>query len=86
MPSACCKVKPCWATISSARTTFIISSAAIAVCVSSAVLDILGGDFVYVNLTVLDGISDARLAELQVHFANGRDNDWMNTPDVTSRL
>lgn len=49
-------------------------------------LDILGGDFVAVNVAALDDLSDEELAALPVQFSNGRDDDWMNPPAVTAHL
>lgn len=49
-------------------------------------LDIMDGDFVTVNLAALDDVSDEQLAAIAVNFANGRDDDWMNTPAVTAYL
>jgi hypothetical protein len=40
----------------------------------------IGGAFVSINIACLDNVSDAELAALPVRYANGRDNDWMNTP------
>jgi len=46
----------------------------------------LGGDFVSVVISTLEGLSDAVLASLPVRWANGRDNDWLHPPVVTSHL
>ncbi len=46
----------------------------------------IGGPFVSINIAALDGLSDEALAALPVNYSNGRDDDWMNTPKVTSYL
>ena len=46
----------------------------------------IGGDFVSINIACLDDVPDAELAALPVRYANGRDNDWMNTPAETRYL
>jgi len=46
----------------------------------------IGGDFVSVNIACLDNVPDEELAALPVKYFNGRDNDWFNTPKVTSYL
>ena len=46
----------------------------------------IGGDFVSVNIACLDNVPDEELAALPVKYFNGRDNDWFNTPAVTSYL
>jgi hypothetical protein len=46
----------------------------------------IGGDFVSINIACLDGVPDEELAALSVRFMNGRDNDWMHEPAVTSHL
>jgi hypothetical protein len=46
----------------------------------------MGGDFVVINVACIDGVSDEELAAAPIHYSNGRDNDWMHTPAVTSYL
>ena len=46
----------------------------------------IGGAFVAINVACLDTASDEELAAAPVHYSNGRDNDWMHTPKVTSHL
>ena len=46
----------------------------------------IGGDYVSINIACIDDISDEELAALPVRHANGRDDDWMNTPTVTKHL
>lgn len=49
-------------------------------------LDVLGGDFVSINLATLDDLDPTELAEAPVRYANGRNNDWMNPPVETRHL
>jgi hypothetical protein len=46
----------------------------------------IGGDFVAVALNCLDELTVEELAVVPVHYANGRDNDWRNSPKVTAYL
>ena len=46
----------------------------------------IGGDFVTINIACLDDVDDEELAALPVSYSNGRDNDWMHPPAVTSYL
>lgn len=46
----------------------------------------IGGDFVSVMLSTLDGLSDEFLASLPVQCADGRGNNWFHTPAVSSHL
>lgn len=46
----------------------------------------IGGPFVSINIATIDNITDEELAALPIGFANGRENDWMNAPKVTSYL
>lgn len=49
-------------------------------------LEVLGGDFVSINLACLDDVPDEVLAGMPIRYANGRDNDWMHSPAVTRHL
>jgi len=49
-------------------------------------LDVLGGDYVSVQLGSLDDVSPTELAEAPVRYMNGRDNDWWNPPAETRYL
>jgi hypothetical protein len=44
------------------------------------------GAFVAINVACLDTASDEDLAAAPIQFCNGRDNDWMHTPAITSYL
>ena len=46
----------------------------------------IGGDYVSISVACLDDVPDEKLASLPVHYANGRDNDWMHKPAVTAYL
>lgn len=49
-------------------------------------LDVLGGDFVSINVAALDGVSDDELAAIPIAYGDGRDDNWQNPPRVTSYL
>ena len=49
-------------------------------------LDVLGGDYVSINLACLDNADDSELAGAPVRFMNGRDNDWYSPPAETRHL
>ncbi|QPF76018.1 GFA family protein [Roseateles sp. DAIF2] len=49
-------------------------------------LDILGGDYVSVNLACLDDVAPEVLAAIPVAYADGRNNCWHQPPAVTSYL
>jgi hypothetical protein len=53
---------------------------------ASGHLDVLGGDFVAVQLGALDDATDEELASAPVRYANGRDNAWHEAPAVTAHL
>lgn len=46
----------------------------------------IGGDFVSINIACLYNLPDQVMASLPVRHMNGRDNDWFNSPTVTSFL
>ena len=43
-------------------------------------LDVLGGDYVWVNLLALDDLDPRELAGAPVRYADGRNNNWMEPP------
>ena len=49
-------------------------------------LDVLGGDFVSINLACLDDLDPSQLADSPVRYSDGRANDWMSTPAETRHL
>ncbi len=49
-------------------------------------LDVMGGDFVVVNVACLDDVTPDELAAVPVSYADGRNNAWMSPPTVTSYL
>jgi hypothetical protein len=46
----------------------------------------MGGAFVALNVACLDNVSDEEMAAIPIRICNGRDNDWMHEPAVTSYL
>jgi hypothetical protein len=46
----------------------------------------IGGDYVSVRITALDGVPDEELASLRVQHGNGRDNAWRDEPAETRHL
>lgn len=46
----------------------------------------IGGDYVSIRITALDGVSDEELASLTVQHGNGRDNAWRDEPAETRYL
>ncbi|MBB6240700.1 GFA family protein [Rhodanobacter sp. MP1X3] len=49
-------------------------------------LEVLGGDFVSVNLACLDGVEPQELIDAPLHFADGRNNNWRSSPAETRHL
>jgi hypothetical protein len=46
----------------------------------------IGGAYVSVQVSCLDGVAPEQLASLPVQFFDGLNNNWMNPPKVTSYL
>lgn len=46
----------------------------------------IGGAYVSINIACLDDVSDEIWASAPVAYADGRDNNWRETPAVTSYL
>jgi hypothetical protein len=40
----------------------------------------LGSEFYAVMIAALDGLSDAELAAIPIHYADGRNDDWSTSP------
>jgi hypothetical protein len=49
-------------------------------------LDVLGGDFCFVNPACLDDVTAEELASAPVHHADGRNNNWQSPPAETRHL
>jgi len=49
-------------------------------------LDVLGGDYVTINLACLDDLEPQKLAIAPVTYMNGRDNNWFSPPSETRHL
>ena len=49
-------------------------------------LDVLGGDFVSVQLSALDDLDPTEWAEAPVSYADGRHDNWWNPPAETRHL
>jgi hypothetical protein len=43
-------------------------------------LDVLGGDYVTINVSCLDDLDPAELAAAPVTYLDGRHNSWFSTP------
>lgn len=43
-------------------------------------LDVLGGDFYFVNVFCLDDVEPAELIEAPLRYSDGRNNNWHNAP------
>lgn len=48
--------------------------------------EVIGGDYVSINLACLDGIDPTELAEAPVRYANGREDKWGEPPAETRHL
>lgn len=49
-------------------------------------LDVLGGDFLSINLACLDDVEPQALIAAPLRYSNGRDNHWMHPPAETRHL
>jgi hypothetical protein len=49
-------------------------------------LDVLGGDYVSINLACLDNLEPAELLAAPVRYMDGRNNDWFSAPAETRHL
>jgi hypothetical protein len=46
----------------------------------------IGGHYVSIAIASLDGIPPEELAKLPIQYMDGKDNNWFNSPKVTSYL
>lgn len=53
---------------------------------SKGYLDVLGGDFVAINLGSLSNATDSELVAAPVNYFDGRNNAWWQTPPETRHL
>ena len=53
---------------------------------STGYIEQIGGAFVSVMLSCLDGVDPGELAAAPVRYANGRDNKWFDAPSETRHL
>jgi hypothetical protein len=49
-------------------------------------LEVIGGDYVGVNLACLDNVSPAELINAPIAYSDGRNNNWESTPIETRHL
>ena len=49
-------------------------------------LDVLGGDYVSVNVACLDDVDPKVFAQAPVRYSDGRNNNWQSPPTETSYL
>jgi hypothetical protein len=49
-------------------------------------VEALGGAYVSVSVSCLDGVADEEFAALPISYANGRDDLWWEEPKVTAFL
>jgi hypothetical protein len=46
----------------------------------------IGGAFVSINVACLDDVTPEELASLPIHYADGLNYNWPNSPAITSYL
>lgn len=46
----------------------------------------IGGEFYSVNIACLDNVDDEELANIPVHYADGRNDNWQSPPAETRHL
>ncbi|WP_298670671.1 GFA family protein [uncultured Sphingomonas sp.] len=49
-------------------------------------LDVMGGDYISINVAALDDVSPEELGNLPIRFSDGLHDNWMTTPKITSYL
>ncbi|MDX6382372.1 MAG: hypothetical protein QOI57_3396 [Rubrobacteraceae bacterium] len=49
-------------------------------------LDVLGGDYISINLACLDDVEPSELSDAPVTYFDGRNNNWQSPPTETRHL
>lgn len=49
-------------------------------------VDVIGGDFYFVNVSCLDDVEPSELIDAPMRFSDGRNNNWQETPAETRHL
>jgi hypothetical protein len=49
-------------------------------------VDVLGGDYYSVNVVCLDDVAPSEIAEVPVHYFDGRNNKWQSPPAEVRHL
>lgn len=49
-------------------------------------VDVLGGDYYSVNVVCLDDVAPSEIAEVPVHYFDGRCNNWQSPPSEVRHL
>lgn len=55
-------------------------------CYGEGFVEEIGGAYVAISISCLDGVPDEELAAVPVRYLDGRHNNWWNEPEVTSHL
>ncbi|MBQ1543208.1 aldehyde-activating protein [Caulobacter sp. CCUG 60055] len=55
-------------------------------CFGRGHLEVLGGDYVSINIAALDNVAPQELASLPVRYSDGLHDNWMSPPEVVRHL